>query len=361
MSASTAKLAFSGATVVYPASAMWESGTASAATLAARARDTVLEVEHLSVEFRLRDRVVHAVNDVSYTLDRGETLAILGESGSGKTVSVRALMGLLASPPAVVTGSARFDGTDLLTLSKNRRRGICGTRVSMVFQEALAALNPVFTIGFQLGELYRIHAGYSRRRARQASAELLERVGIPAARDRLRDYPHQFSGGMRQRVMIAMAVALEPDVLIADEPTTALDVTVQAQIIELLDSLKADTNMGLILITHDLGVVAESSDRVAVMYAGRIVETGPVADVFARPAHPYTEGLLRSMPQSGGKGQLVPIRGAPPSLARLPTGCAFHPRCPYAEPICETDWPPLDDRGGGRASACHFSDRLLAG
>jgi len=340
---------------------MWESSTAGGpATLSAGTPDTVLEVENLSVEFRLRGRVVHAVDEISYALGRRETLAILGESGSGKTVSVRAVMGLLASPPAVITGSVRFDGSDLLALSRNERRGVCGTRISMVFQEALAALNPVFTIGFQLGEVYRVHRGYSRRRARQASAELLERVGIPAARDRLRDYPHQFSGGMRQRVLIAMAVALEPDVLIADEPTTALDVTVQAQIIELLDSLKAQTDMGLILITHDLGVVAESSDRVAVMYAGRIVETGPVGEVFAHPAHPYTEGLLRSMPQSGGKGQLIPIPGAPPSLSSLPPGCPFHPRCPYAEPVCKTARPPLASVGDGRASACHFSDRLLA-
>jgi oligopeptide transport system ATP-binding protein len=321
----------------------------------------VLEVDDLSVEFRLQRSVIKAVNGVSYSLVRGETLAILGESGCGKTVSVRALMGLLPTPPAVVTGgSVRFRGTDLLRLKRSERRRFCGTRISMVFQEALAALNPVFTIGYQLGELYRVHRGYSRRRARQVSIELLERVGIPAARDRLRDYPHQFSGGMRQRVMIAMAVALEPDVLIADEPTTALDVTVQAQIIELLDSLRAETSMGLILITHDLGVVAESSDRVAVMYAGRIVESGPVHDVFARPAHPYTQGLLRSMPQSGGKGQLTPIRGSPPSLAGLPSGCPFHPRCPYAESVCESTRPPLSPVGVARASACHFSDRLLA-
>jgi len=333
-----------------------------AAALAARPGGAVLEVECLSVEFRLRDRVVKAVNGISYTVGRGETLAILGESGSGKTVGVRAIMGLLPSPPAVVTGNAiRFDGRDLLTLNRNERRRICGNRVSMVFQDALAALNPVFTIGYQLAELYRVHRGFSRRRAREASAGLLERVGIASAHDRLDDYPHQFSGGMRQRVMIAMAVALEPDVLIADEPTTALDVTVQAQIIELLDSLKAEKNMGLILITHDLGVVAESSDRVAVMYAGRIVETGRVSEVFGRPAHPYTEGLLRSMPPSGGKGKLSPIPGAPPSLSAIPPGCPFRPRCPYAEPICETDRPELVLVGAtSRASACHFSGRLLA-
>ena len=321
---------------------------------------SVLQVENLSVEFRLRDRVVKAVNGVSFTVGRGETLAILGESGSGKTVTVRAIMGLLPSPPAVVTADAiQFDGRDLLTLSRTERRRLCGDRVSMVFQDALAALNPVFTIGYQLGELYRFHGGYSRRRAREASAALLSRVGIASAADRLDDYPHQFSGGMRQRVMIAMAVALEPDVLIADEPTTALDVTVQAQIIELLDSLKAETNMGLILITHDLGVVAESSDRVAVIYAGRIVETGTVSDVFTRPAHPYTAGLLRSMPRGGGKQKLSPIPGTPPSLSAIPSGCPFHPRCPYAEPVCHTVRPELMLVRARRASACHFSERLL--
>ena len=334
--------------------------TGGAVAAAERPAAPVLEVENLSVEFRLPDRVVQAVNGVSFTVERGETLAILGESGSGKTVSVRAIMGLLPSPPAVVDADAiEFDGRDLLTLSRTERRKLCGDRVSMVFQDALAALNPVFTIGYQLGELYRVHGGYSRRRARAASAELLDRVGIASARDRLDDYPHQFSGGMRQRVMIAMAVALEPDVLIADEPTTALDVTVQAQIIELLDSLKAEANMGLILITHDLGVVAESSDRVAVFYAGRVVETGPVSEVFTRPAHPYTAGLLRSMPQGGGKQKLSPIPGAPPSLAAIPSGCPFHPRCPHAEPVCETDRPELLLVGATRASACHFSERLL--
>jgi oligopeptide transport system ATP-binding protein len=321
----------------------------------------LLEVADLSVEFRLRDGVVvQAANEVSYAVDRGETLAVLGESGSGKTVSARAVLGLLPTPPAVVTGGkALFAGRDLLALSPSERRGICGTRIAMVFQDALAALNPVFTIGYQLAELFRVHRGASKRQAWAAAAEQLERVGIPAAATRLHDYPHQFSGGMRQRVMIAMAIALEPDVLIADEPTTALDVTVQAQIIELLDTLKRDGEMGLILITHDLGVVAESANRVVVMYAGRVVETGPVRDVLRAPAHPYTQGLLRAMPRARGKGMLTPISGTPPRLSALPPGCAFRPRCPRAEERCASERPRLRPLSEDRASACHFAEELL--
>ena len=327
---------------------------------AAGSHASVLDVTGLSVEFRMRDRVVRAVSDVTYQLHRGETLAILGESGSGKTASARAIIGLLPVPPAVVTGSVRFRGEDLLSLPRGRRRRLCGDRLSMVFQDPLA-LNPVLTVGYQLAEIFRVHRGSSRRAAWAAAAEQLDRVGIASARSRLDDYPHQFSGGMRQRVMIAMAVALEPDVLIADEPTSALDVTVQAQIIELLHSLKVETNMSLILITHDLGVVAETAERVAVMYAGRIVEVGPVAEVFPRPAHPYTAGLMRSQPQVSRRGQLSPIPGAPPNLARLPSGCAFHPRCPHAQAICIAERPALTRVAGDRASACHFAERVLHG
>src|SRR4051794_25013185 len=307
----------------------------------------VLEVDDLHVEFRTREGVVNAVNGISYTVDQGETLAILGESGSGKSVSAQAIMGILDTPPAVISGGGiRFQGRDLLTMKPEDQRKVRGPGISMIFQDALSSLNPVYSVGFQIGEMFRAHRGTSRKEAKQRAIELMDRVRIPAAAQRVGEYPHQFSGGMRQRVMIAMALALDPKVLIADEPTTALDVTVQAQILELLDDLRAETGMGLLLITHDLGVVAETADRVAVMYAGRIVETGPTDAVLAAPAHPYTEGLLASVPrgQSGREERLRPITGAPPSLARIPSGCPFHPRCPYVIDRCRHDRPPLIDR-----------------
>ncbi len=323
----------------------------------------LLEVADLCVEFRTRDGVVHAVNGISYDLDAGETLAILGESGSGKSVSAQAVMGIIDSPPGFVTGGAiRYRGRDLLRLSATQRREIRGDHIAMIFQDALSALNPTFTVGWQIAEMFRVHRGTGKKEARNRAVELMDRVRIPSARDRVNDYPHQFSGGMRQRVMIAMSLALDPDVLIADEPTTALDVTVQAQIMELLAELQTDTGMGLVLITHDLGVVADVADRVSVMYAGKIVETATVTELYARPAHPYTEGLIASIPRVDQKGQqLSPIRGAPPSLMRIPPGCPFHPRCPYARPVCQDDEPPLYDVGPGRRSACHFFEEVLAG
>ena len=325
----------------------------------------LLEIDDLRVEFRTETGVVRAVNGVSWTLDAGETLAILGESGSGKSVSAQAVMGILDSPPAFVTGGAiRFRGEDLLGMPAEQQRVLRGPSLSMVFQDALSALNPVFTVGNQIGEMFRVHRGTGRRAARQQAIELLDRVRIPAAASRVDDYPHQFSGGMRQRAMIAMAIALEPEVLIADEPTTALDVTVQAQIMDLLGELQRDTGMGLVLITHDLGVVGEIADRVAVMYAGAIVEQGPIGQVFGRPGHPYTEGLLASVPRVDQRdgGRLQPIDGAPPNLTQIPPGCSFHPRCPRSrlpEP-CATHTPLLRDVAVAQVSACHFANEVVA-
>ena len=321
----------------------------------------VLEIDDLAVEFRTRDGVVHAVDGVTWSLDRGETLAILGESGSGKSVSAQAVMGLLESPPAHITrGVIRFYGENVLEMSSERRRRIRGDGIAMVFQDALSALNPVFPVGWQIAEMFRVHRGTGKQEATRKAVELLDRVHIPSAADRVGDYPHQFSGGMRQRVMIAMALALEPDVLIADEPTTALDVTVQAQIMDLLAELQADSGMGLVLITHDLGVVAQVADRVAVMYAGRVVETAGIRALYRNPAHPYTEGLIASIPRLDQKGSpLTPITGAPPNLMRVPPGCSFHPRCPHARERCAVDDPPLYDVATSRRSACHYFQEVL--
>jgi len=321
----------------------------------------LLEVDNLHVEFRLRDRTVNAVNGVTYSLSAGQTLAILGESGSGKSVSAQAIMGILDSPPAFITeGTIRYRGADLLDMSEDQRRKIRGRRISMIFQDALSSLNPVFTVGDQIGEMFRVHLGMSKKDSLVKAAELLDRVRIPSAKDRVKDYPHQFSGGMRQRVMIAMALSLDPDIVIADEPTTALDVTVQAQIMKLLADLQQEMSMGLILITHDLGVVADVADRIEVMYAGRIVEEADVEDIYARPAHPYTEGLLKSIPRVDQKGQaLATIPGTPPNLARIPPGCAFHPRCHRAQAICATEAPEFAQVALGRRSRCHFWPEVL--
>ncbi|HEX2241362.1 MAG TPA: ABC transporter ATP-binding protein [Actinomycetota bacterium] len=326
-------------------------------------RGRLLEVENLTVEFRTPYGVVNAVNGISYTLDAGETLAILGESGSGKSVSAQAVMGLIESPPGFITqGAIRFRGVDLLTIEESERRSVRGQKIAMIFQDALTSLNPVFSVGYQIAEMFMVHRDMPKRDAKKKAVELMERVGIPSAAERVNDYPHQFSGGMRQRVMIAMALSLDPDILIADEPTTALDVTVQAQIMELLDALQSETGMGLILITHDLGVVADVADRVIVMYAGKIVETGSVYDVYANPAHPYAEGLMQSIPRLDQKGvELNPIKGSPPNLMRIPSGCPFHPRCPYRQDVCVTDEPPLYEVSADRRSACHFWQDVLAG
>lgn len=320
----------------------------------------LLDVRDLYVEFRTSAGPVHAVNGLSYHLDAGETLAILGESGSGKTVSAHAILGVLDSPPGVVTGgTARFRGIDLLSLPDRDLRRVRGEHIALIFQDALSALNPVFSVGWQIGEMLRRHRGASRRAARAGALELMKRVRIPNARERLHDYPHEFSGGMRQRVLAAIALALEPEVLIADEPTTALDVTVQAQLMQLFGELQAETGMGLILITHDLGVVAEVADRVTVMYAGQVAEEGDIDTVYGFPAHPYTLGLLRSVPRSDRRREpLQPIGGSPPDMLQLAPGCPFEPRCPFSEPVCVDEDPPLVAAAGGQRSACHFRDRV---
>jgi oligopeptide transport system ATP-binding protein len=325
-------------------------------------RAPLLRVEDLHVEFRTRDGVAKAVNGAGFSLAPGETLAILGESGCGKSVTAQAIMGILDTPPGFVTrGRVLYRGVDLLQLPERERRKVRANRIAMIFQDALSALNPVYSVGFQIGELFRKHRGMSRHDAKRRSIELLDQVRIPAAKDRINDYPHQFSGGMRQRVMIAMALALDPEVLIADEPTTALDVTVQAQIMGLLAELQHQRNMGLILITHDMGVVADVADRISVMYAGKVVEEAPVFDIYGRPGHPYTKALLESIPRLDMKGrQLNVIRGLPPALTAIPQGCPFSPRCAYARDVCRTDPPPPAYQiGPHRTSRCHFIREVL--
>ncbi|MFE2144193.1 ABC transporter ATP-binding protein [Streptomyces sp. NPDC059456] len=323
----------------------------------------LLEVRDLHVEFRTRDGVAKAVNGVHYSVDEGETLAVLGESGSGKSVTAQAVMGILDVPPGRISGGEiLFKGRDLLKMKEDERRRIRGAEMAMIFQDALSSLNPVLSVGAQLGEMYEVHRGMSRKAARARAVELMERVKIPAAKQRVGDYPHQFSGGMRQRIMIAMALALEPSLIIADEPTTALDVTVQAQVMDLLAELQRELGMGLILITHDLGVVADVADKIAVMYAGRIVEAAPVQQIYAAPAHPYTRGLLDSIPRLDQKGrELYAIKGLPPNLLAIPPGCAFNPRCPMAQAVCRTDVPPLADVAPDRTSACFFWKECLGG
>ncbi|MCD9142609.1 ABC transporter ATP-binding protein [Streptomyces albireticuli] len=330
----------------------------------------LLQVRDLHVEFHTRDGVAKAVNGVNYSVNAGETLAVLGESGSGKSVTAQAIMGILDMPPGrIPQGEILFRGQDMLKMSAEERRKLRGSKIAMIFQDALSSLNPVLSVGYQLGEMYRVHQGLSKKEAKAKAVELMDRVRIPAAKERVDDYPHQFSGGMRQRIMIAMALALEPDLIIADEPTTALDVTVQAQVMDLLAELQREYNMGLILITHDLGVVADVADKIAVMYAGRIVETAPVDELYQRPAHPYTRGLLDSIPRLDQKGQeLYAIKGLPPNLLNIPSGCAFNPRCPKAQDICRTETPalaPVTERDGaplaGRGSACHFWKETIHG
>ncbi|WP_130799135.1 ABC transporter ATP-binding protein [Streptomyces otsuchiensis] len=330
----------------------------------------LLDVRDLQVEFHTREGVAKAVNGVSYSVEAGETLAVLGESGSGKSVTAQAIMGILDMPPGrIAGGEILFQGQDLLKMTEAQRRKVRGNKIAMIFQDALSSLNPVLSVGFQLGEMFRVHKGASRKEAKARAIELMDRVRIPAAKERVNDYPHQFSGGMRQRIMIAMALALEPDLIIADEPTTALDVTVQAQVMDLLAELQQEYRMGLILITHDLGVVADVADRIAVMYAGRIVERGDVREIYREPAHPYTRGLLDSIPRLDQKGsELYAIRGLPPTLTALPAGCSFSPRCDRATELCVTERPlpvTVTDAEGapiaGRTSACHFWKETLHG
>jgi oligopeptide/dipeptide ABC transporter ATP-binding protein len=320
----------------------------------------LLELDTLEVEFRTRDGVAKVLSGVNLYVDPGETVVVLGESGSGKSVTAQTIMGILDTPPGFVTGGKiLFKGRDLLKLSDEERRKVRGTGIAMVFQDALSALNPVFTVGFQISEVFRKRQGLSRKDAQKRAIELLDLVRIPHASERIRSYPHEFSGGMRQRVMIAMSIALDPDLLIADEPTTALDVTVQAQIMDLLAELQRERQMALMLITHDLGVVADVADRIAVMYAGKIVEEADVFSLYARPGHPYTRGLLESIPRLDLKGQeLSTIKGLPPSLLEIPSGCAFHPRCPMATELCRTTAPPMLHIGD-RYSRCHYATELL--
>ncbi|MCU0299605.1 MAG: ABC transporter ATP-binding protein [Candidatus Nanopelagicales bacterium] len=325
--------------------------------------DHLLEVDDLYVEFRTRDGVAKAINGVSYTLDAGETLAVLGESGSGKSVTAQTIMGILDMPPGFITGGAiRYKGNDLLKMPEKDRRKIRGAEISMIFQDSLSALNPVFTVGDQISEMFQVHRGMSKKEGMARAVELMDQVRIPAAKERVKDYPHQFSGGMRQRIMIAMAISLDPAVLIADEPTTALDVTVQAQIMELLQDLQRERNMGMILITHDLGVVAGVADKIAVMYSGRIVESADVLTLYAKPAHPYTQGLLDSMPRVDTKGEeLYAIKGLPPSLLNLPPGCNFNPRCPHKQQLCLEEVPDTVEVAPGHQAACHFWKEVARG
>ena len=320
-----------------------------------------LRLRNLSVSFASRRGPVPAVRDVSLDVARGELLALLGESGSGKSVTARALLGLHDPRATTVTADViEVAGHDVQAASPEQLRRLRGATMSLVFQDALSALNPVLTVGDQIGELYRQHQGASRKQARSRAIDMLELVGIPGARGRVDSYPHQFSGGMRQRLLIAMAIALEPQLLIADEPTTALDVTVQAQILELLDRLRRELDMGVLLITHDLGVVCEVADRVAVMYAGRIVERADADALFDRPAHPYTEALLTSVPTLGHIGSELPvIPGSPPVPSALPSGCPFHPRCSWAVEQCRETRPELRPVAGGREAACLRTEEVL--
>ncbi len=315
---------------------------------------TLLEVENLTVSFPTADGVVRAVRGVSFGVDSGRTLGIVGESGSGKTVLTQTLLGL--TPGADVTGKAMFEGTDLLQLSQDQMRQIRGARISVIFQDPLTSLHPLYRVGWQIAEMVRAHdKTISKKQAAERAVELLHRVGIPRAEQRVNDYPHQFSCGMRQRAMIAMAVALEPRLIIADEPTTALDATVQAQILDLLLHLQRESGTALIMITHDLGVVADIADSVMVMYAGRAAEKGSKSDIFYRSHHPYTKGLLESIPNSSaGEERLRPIPGQPPSLINLPSGCKFHPRCTYVLDRCLTEEPGLRPIGPefDHGSAC---------
>jgi peptide/nickel transport system ATP-binding protein len=322
----------------------------------------LLEVSDLRIHFQTDDGLVKSVDGVSFVLERGSTLGIVGESGSGKSVTSLGIMGLHQGTKAKITGHIRLDGEDLVNATAARVRALRGSKMAMIFQDPLSSLHPYYTVGDQIIEAYRIHNKVSKQAARQHAIDLLGRVGIPTPQTRVDDYPHQFSGGMRQRAMIAMALSCDPELLIADEPTTALDVTVQAQILDLISDLQSEFGSAVIMITHDLGVVAELADDILVMYAGRAAEYGSAADIFGRPDHPYTWGLLSSMPRLDREKttRLVPIPGTPPSLIRVPSGCPFHPRCRYTALVggrrCETEVPPLRETvTPGHAAACHLT------
>jgi len=314
----------------------------------------LLRVDNLAVVFHTDQGVARAVDGVSFCLDAGKTLALVGESGCGKSVTALALLGLIPSPPGrIVSGTLLFDGKNLRDLPESAMRHIRGNDISMIFQEPMTSLNPVFRIGAQIGAVLRLHRGISVPAARKETVELLRRVGIPDAEQRMEEYPHQMSGGMLQRIMIAMALACDPKLLIADEPTTALDVTIQAQILALLRELQEQVKLATLLITHDLAVVAETADTVAVMYAGKLVETAPVAELFAEPCHPYTQGLFASLPAVNTPGKrLAAIEGVVPPITAFPSGCRFHPRCPHTLPVCRELEPPLVSGTAPHPSAC---------
>jgi peptide/nickel transport system ATP-binding protein len=315
----------------------------------------VLEVSGLTTVFQTRSGLVRAVQDVSFSVNPGETLAIVGESGCGKTMTALSLMRLIPSPPGRITGgTVKLDGIDLLALDDAGMRRMRGSQIAMIFQEPMTALNPLFTVGRQIAEMISLHEGISRRSANSRAVEMLQHVRIPAPERRAREYPHQMSGGMRQRAMIAMALACKPKVLIADEPTTALDVTIQAQVLDLIDDLRKELGTAVVLITHDLGVVAEVADRMIVMYAGRKVEEGTTQNLFAAPSHPYLQGLMASIPKFGAQegARLKEIPGIVPPLNNLPPGCAFAPRCPAAIGPCTETRPPLEMKRQGHAAAC---------
>jgi peptide/nickel transport system ATP-binding protein len=318
--------------------------------------EPLLEVRDLKVHFDTMDGVVKAVDGVSFTVERGQTLGVVGESGSGKSVTFLTIMGLTSRKSALVEGEVIYKGRNLLELPQNELRKIRGDEIGMIFQDPMTSLHPMYKVGDQIAEAIRAHRDVSKDDARTKVVELLKRVGIPLPEERARQYPHEYSGGMRQRAMIAMSLSLDPDLLIADEPTTALDVTVQAQIMELIERMKEEFNIGVVLITHDLGVVADVAQNVMVMYAGRAVELGAKEKVFQQPLHPYSWGLLESIPVVDRRvDRLIPIEGSPPSLIHVPPGCPFHPRCPHRFEPCDKDRPELVDRGGGHPEACHLT------
>ena len=318
--------------------------------------EKLLEVRDLKVHFNTQDGVVKAVDGVSFSVDRGDTFGIVGESGSGKSVTNLTAMGLINKKNATISGQVLFKGRDLLELGGDDLRRVRGKEMSMIFQDPFACLHPFYRVGDQIVEAILAHDDVPKAQAKKRTLDLLGAVGIPRPEERFRDFPHQYSGGMRQRAMIAMALVHNPDLLIADEPTTALDVTVQAQILDLIDRVKTEFNIGVILITHDLGVISEVAQNVMVMYAGRPMEIGTRDEVFNQPLHPYAWGLLESIPRVDQKGtRLLPIPGAPPSLINVPSGCAFHPRCPHRFEPCDKERPEFVDRGGGHPNACHLS------
>lgn len=320
---------------------------------------TLLEVKDLRTYFHTEDGAVKAVDGVSFTLKRGETLGIVGESGSGKTVANLAIVRLIPTPGEIVSGEVKFNNQDLLKLSEPEIRKIRGRRIAMIFQDPMTSLNPFMKISRQLMEVTQLHLGHSTHEAYEHAIKMLETVGIPDARARADDYPHEFSGGMRQRVMVAMALSCQPELIIADEPTTALDVTIQAQILELIKTLKQTTGTSVILITHDLGVVAGMTDHLIVMYAGKVFEQAPTRELFARPGNPYTKGLLRSVPDpTHEQGKLYQIPGLPPDLARLPSGCPFAARCDHVQDICRREFPPFVQLTNEHYSLCHFAQEV---